>query len=146
MEPLSRGLSIFFTCTVCLTIAVTTALPIALGSLEEYNGDIASSNLFDSCTLCYTFSDTDACALCNYGLTDSSLAEKRSGRYHPFLRGTYPKKNYFPYYNPLNRGSYFKKSNSPTTRVYHPFLRGGYRGPILPQRTYWNTDDVEDES
>lgn len=143
MESSSKGLYVLIACLVCLTIAVTTALPISLG---DYNGEAANSNYLDTCTLCIAFSDSDACELCNYDLADSPLAEKRSGRFHhPLLRGSYLKKSsYYPFYNPLIRGSYLKKSYNPTHSVYHPFLRGGYRGPTLPQRNYWSTDEVEE--
>jgi hypothetical protein len=143
MEQLSGLMSVLVLSVICLAVTFTTALPVALGSLGEYNSEIDASDIFDSCSLCLTYNDAQDCALCYFGADDNSV-EKRSGHYNPLLRGQFPKKNY-QYYNPLSRGSYLKKSYTPMTRVYHPFLRGGYRGPVLPQRSYWNLDEAAEQ-
>lgn len=143
MDQLSGLATVLVLSVVCLAVTFTTAIPVSLGSFGEYNSDIDTLDFYDSCALCISYSDADACALCNYETVEHSVA-KRSGRFNPLLRGQFPKKNY-QYYNPLSRGSYLKKSYSPLTRVYHPFLRGGYRGPVLPQRSYWNLDNEQEE-
>ncbi|KAL4228092.1 hypothetical protein ACF0H5_013527 [Mactra antiquata] len=144
MEYSMKNLSISVAMFVCMSVAVTTAIPL-------YN-DIDLSEYVDTCKTCFIVGDNEACLICNLVLeealaekddvVDSSI-QKRSMLYHPLLRGGYPKKSsYTPYYNPLNRGSYFKKSYTPP--AYHPFLRGGYRAPTV-QRNYWNAQNDDDE-
>lgn len=142
MEYRSRSSTALISGVICLTLAITTPMPISEGN---YNIDLVSSLYFDACKLCLTVSDNDACEHCLSTIIPvKSMVGKRGGVYYPLLRGGYPKRAYRPFYNPLNRGGYLKKSYSPSANVYHPFLRGGYRGPILPQ-SYWNTDDEDDE-